>query len=89
MATTSARYTHCTWVSPRVQKPGRNGTGTPSEPEVKPRQRLAMIFSTSAKAIVDSAKYGPLRRLDRKPMTPPATSDSATPATSPSHGLWW
>ena len=48
-----------------MAKPGRKGTGMPSEPEVNARQRLATMSSTCEKAIVDSAKYGPLSRLDR------------------------
>jgi len=43
-------------VMPRVQNPGRKGTGMPSEPEVKPRQRLATISSTCENAMVASAK---------------------------------
>ena len=76
-----------TWPSPSVQNPGRNGTGTPSEPAVKPRQRLATILRTSAKAIVESAKYGPRSRLERYPIIPPAPIESTTPAASPTQGL--
>ena len=43
-------------VMPSVQKPGRKGTGMPSEPEVKPRQRLATMSSTCENAIVASTK---------------------------------
>ena len=36
--------------------------------------------------MVERAKYGPFRRLDRKPMMKPAPSDSTTPTSMPSHG---
>ncbi len=41
---------------PSVQKPGRNGTGMPSEPAVKPLSRLAAISSTCESAIVAMTK---------------------------------
>ena len=58
---------------PSVQKPGRKGTGTPSDPAVKARQRLATMSNTCEKAIVASTKYGSRSRLLRKPMMHPHT----------------
>src|SRR5262245_45362934 len=71
---------------PSVQKPGRKGTGMPSDPDVNPRHRLATIKSTCEKAIVASTKYGPRSRLLRNPITNPTETASATPTTSPIHG---
>ena len=71
---------------PSVQKPGWNGTGMPSEPEVKPRQRLAPISSTCETAMVAMTKYGPRSRLDRKPMMNPDTLAMPAPITTPNHG---
>ena len=72
-----------------MAKPGRNGTGMPSPPAVNPRQRLTAMSNTCDSAMVDSAKYGPLRRFDRNPRTSPATIEMATPRSIPSHGPWW
>ncbi len=36
--------------------------------------------------MVDSAKYGPFSRLDRKPMMKPAPMEITTPTSMPSHG---
>ena len=58
----------------------------PSPPDVKPRQRLTPISKTCENAIVDRAKYGPFRRLDRKPMMKPAPIESTTPTSIPSQG---
>ena len=41
---------------PSDQKPGRNGTGMPSDPEVRPRSRLAAISSTCESAMVAITK---------------------------------
>jgi len=79
-------YTQPAWPRPSVAKPGRKGTGIPSPPAVKPRQRLTPMSSTWENAMVDSAKYGPLSRLDRKPMTNPAPIEITTPTSIPSHG---
>ena len=57
----------------------------PSPPDVKPRQRLTPISKTCENAIVDRAKYGPFRRLDRKPMMKPAPIES-TPM--PKNDAW-
>jgi hypothetical protein len=71
---------------PSVQNPGRNGTGIPSEPAVKPRQRLAPSSSTCETAIVAMTKYGPRSRFARKPMTVPAALAKAAPIATPNHG---
>ncbi len=71
---------------PSVQKPGRKGTGMPSDPDVKARQRLATMSSTWEKAIVASTKYGPRSRLLRKPRMKPNAVASAAPTSSPIQG---
>ena len=58
----------------------------PSDPAVKPRQRLATIRRTWENAIVARTKYGPRSRLLRYPITRPAPVDSTAPSTSPIHG---
>ena len=58
----------------------------PSEPAVKPRQRLAPIKSTCENAIVASTKYGPRSRFERKPMANPVAIAMSAPMTMPIHG---
>jgi hypothetical protein len=43
-------------AKPRVQKPGLKGTGTPSDPAVNVRHRLATMRRTCEKAMVARAK---------------------------------
>ena len=71
---------------PSVQNPARNGTGMPSEPAVKPRQRAAPRRSTCDTAIVAMTKYGPRRRFARKPMTVPAAVARPAPIARPYQG---
>ncbi len=58
----------------------------PSEPAVKPRQRLPTTSSTCENAIVASTKYGPRSRFERYPMTSPTAVATTAPTTRPSHG---
>ena len=71
---------------PRLQKPGRKGTGMPSDPDVKAFNRLAAISSTCESAMVAITKYGPRSRLERKPITRPVTIATAAPISNPIHG---
>jgi hypothetical protein len=43
-------------TKPSVQKPGRNGTAMPSEPDVKPRHRLPAMRNTCENAMVARPK---------------------------------
>ena len=58
----------------------------PSEPEVKPRQRLAPMSSTCENAIVASTKYGPAQPVREEADDVPAAVASRGADEQPNHG---